>query len=263
MDSMACRNFEHRMARYVARMERRSSLRARQQFDLKGIRPLDGIAANSEFTRDNIQAIYGQAPVRVIPPVVRIPPRIMARQGLDRTGLQVLVHSRLEVSKNIDTVLRGFALFRCRQPGARLHVVGEGRNRAALEALARELLPEGGCQFHGVLPEAELQRVYEACQVMVTLPLDEPFGMVLPEAAVQGLLLVGSDHGGNLEILDGGRLGWAVDPFAPESLEEALVQISALSDGEADRRRQAADLACRNRYTLEVIGPQLSAFLQG
>jgi len=52
-------------------------------------------------------------------------------------------------------------------------------------------MPEGCCRFHGFLPEAELRRVYEACQVMATLPLDEPFGMVLPEAAVRGLLLAG------------------------------------------------------------------------
>ena len=47
----------------------------------------------------------------------------------------------------------------------------------------------------------------------------------------------GPDHGGPLEILDGGRLGWAVDPLAPAALAEALAEAWRLPHGEADRRR--------------------------
>jgi glycosyltransferase involved in cell wall biosynthesis len=140
-------------------------------------------------------------------------------------------------------------------------VVGAGPFLNRLETLAGSLCPAGSIRFHGYLPDEELRRVYEACDVFALLTLDEPFGMVYPEAAAKGLLMVGPDHGGPMEILDGGRLGWVVDAFSPEALAEALEQIWSLDDAEVDRRREAADRACRARYGVETVGPQLMGLL--
>ena len=105
--------------------------------------------------------------------------------------------------------------------------------------------------------------MYDACDVFALLPLDEPFGMVFPEAAARGLLMIGPDHGGPLEILDSGRLGWCVDAFSPEALAQALSQVASLSDAEADRRRAQADHACRARFAEAVVGPQLRRAITG
>jgi glycosyltransferase involved in cell wall biosynthesis len=107
------------------------------------------------------------------------------------------------------------------------------------------------------LDEDKLREVYAACDVFALLPFDEPFGMVFPEAAARGLLLIGPDHGGPFEILDGGRLGWVCDPFQPAAIAEALHRIRSLPDGEADERRSIADEACRARFSEAAIVPQL------
>lgn len=103
--------------------------------------------------------------------------------------------------------------------------------------------------------------VYERCDVFALLTLDEPFGMVYPEAAAKGLLLIGPDHGGPLEILDGGQLGTVVNPFAPEDLATAFAELWRLDDAEVERRRDRADQACRSRYGLATLTPQLEALL--
>jgi glycosyltransferase involved in cell wall biosynthesis len=255
---VATRHFQKDLAAYDRNMGRSSSARARKAYDLESIANIDQIYAISEFSRDNARRIYGRCEERVIYPIVRFPEGGYARRGLDRTVRRVLIHSRLEVLKNIDTVLRGFSLFAGRSPvSCELHVVGEGPSRIGLESLARELCPEGAVHFHGYLSDQDLRKVYEICDVFALLTLDEPFGMVYPEAAAKGLLLVGPDHGGPLEILDGGRLGWAIDAFSPEALCEALEQIWALDDAEVDKRREAADQACRSRFSLVSVGPQL------
>jgi len=225
-------------------------------FDVENTRKLDAIYAISEFSRDNIRRVYGRNAV-VIYPVVRFPPPRPHRSGLDRRGLQVLTHTRLESRKNVETVIRGFAHFAARQPGSQLHVVGEGTQRANLEKLARTLGISTSVRFHGYLPERELDAVYEACDVFALLTLDEPFGMVFPEAAARGLLLIGPDHGGPFEIMDGGRLGWPCDPFSPEALGDVLFEVSGLADADVGQRRGKADRACRDRYSESVIGPQL------
>lgn len=257
----ATRAFAPRLHRYDLSISGRGGLRARRQFDLETTARIGTIFAISAFSRDNARRIYSRCEEVPIYPVVRFPEGGRTRRGLDRAGLQVLVHSRLEVLKNIDTVLRGFAQFRTACPGACIHVVGEGAHRTSLENLAQELLPPSSFRFHGYLSEGDLRTVYERCDVFALLTLDEPFGMVYPEAAAKGLLLVGPDHGGPLEILDGGKLGSVVDPFAPEALAGALAEIWHLDDAEVERRRDRADQACRSRYGLEALAPQLEALL--
>lgn len=232
------------------------SLAARIRHDLEQVARLDHIYAISEFSRDNARVIYGRCGQEVVYPMVRFPEGGRSRSGVNRDALNVLVHSRLEVLKNIDTVLRGFAAFRATNPGAKLHIVGEGAAEQALKRLAKELAPEA-VTFHGYLSSQDLQVVYDLCDVFALLTLDEPFGMVYPEAAAKGLLLVGPDHGGPYEILEGGRLGWSVDPFSPQALTQALEEVVHLTDTEVDRRRAEADRACRARFSESVIGPQL------
>jgi glycosyltransferase involved in cell wall biosynthesis len=233
------------------------------EFDLEMTRKLDAIYSISEFARDTMKRVYGRSDDGIIYPMVRFPDAVTHRRsGLDRTGLRVLTHSRLETAKNVENVLRGFAVFRKAHAGAKLSVVGEGPARKRLEKLAVDLGLSGAVRFHGYLPDEALAAVYAASDVFALQPIDEPFGMVFPEAASRGLLLVGPDHGGPLEILDGGRLGEVTDPFAPESLAEALHRIWALSDAEVDARRMTADQACRSRYSVATIGPVLRRVLE-
>lgn len=258
----ATRAFARDLEKHDHSMARDTSLRARHTYDLEVIQGLDLIYAISEFSRDNARRIYGRCREEVIYPIVRFPLGGRNRSGLDRQVRRVLVHSRLEGLKNIDTVIKGFHRFQAASPvPCELHVVGAGPARTTLETLATGLCPAGSVRFHGYLSDEDLRRVYEACDVFALLTLDEPFGMVYPEAAAKGLLLVGPDHGGPLEILDGGRLGWAVDAFSPEALSQALEEIWSLDDAEVDRRRGIADRACRDRYGIAAVGPQLMALL--
>lgn len=229
----------------------------RIQFEIEQTRYLDHIFAISEFSRDNARRIYGRCGEEVVYPIVRFPEGGHARAGLDRGGLKVLVHSRLEILKNIDTVIRGFSQFQRSHPGSFLHVVGEGSAAGSLKDLAAELLPDEAFSFHGYLPTGELKAVYEQCDVFALLTLDEPFGMVYPEAAAKGLLLIGPDHGGPFEILEGGRIGWCVDAFSPEGLCQALEEVWALPDAEVQKRRIEADRVCRARFSEETIAPLL------
>ncbi|MFQ5666300.1 MAG: glycosyltransferase family 4 protein [Candidatus Binatia bacterium] len=257
------RAFARQLRAYDRALARKASLHARRAFDVKNVRRFDEVYAISQFSRDNARRIYGRCRAEIIPPMVRFPSPIHRRSGLDRSGLHILVHSRLERPKNIDTVLRGFARFR-QTAGrhARLHVVGDGTYRRRLQCLARELCPADAIQFHGYLTELAVQRVYAACDVLAFLPVDEPFGMVFPEAAAHGLLLIGPSHGGPLEILDGGRLGWTCDAFAPDALADVLHEVWALDDATVERRRAETDRACRARYAPQTVGPKLLALLR-
>ena len=233
------------------------------EVDVEYTRKLDAIYAISEFSRDNARRIYGKCDQVVVYPIVQFPLSTYQRGAIDGTAVEVLAHTRLELLKNVDTVIRGFALMNRVHPKTRLHVVGDGPMRAQLEDLARSLMPANAVVFHGFLPRVELERIYARCDIFTLLTLDEPFGMVFPEAAARGLMLIGPDHGGPLEILDGGRFGQCVDPFDPEALGAALFRCTRFNRVELDRLRSDANRACRERFDVSVVAPKLRKAILG
>lgn len=259
------RFYAGKLARYRRRERQTTSRLSRlRAFDLQHTAAVELVLANSEFTRDNLRRTYGRSDAQVLYPIVQFPRRGRARAGIDRSrGLQVLAHSRLDAVKNVDHVLRGFALYAKRAPSAQLHIVGTGDERRSLVPLTKQLGIANLVRFHGFVPQAELERIYDSCDVFALTPLDEPFGMVFPEAAARGLLLIGPDHGGPYEIVAGGELGHVCDPFVPESLADALARVEALTDAEVDSLRARADDACRSRYGVASLGPQLARALGG
>jgi glycosyltransferase involved in cell wall biosynthesis len=213
---------------------------ARLEADRQGVSALSAVWANSEFTRDNVRRIYGSVPAEVVYPTVELP-NPGTRTGSPREGLKVLTLTRLHRIKNLDTLLEGFARYRARgDQRAELHVVGDGPLRARLEGDVARLGLEKCAHVHGFLAEPELAALSARCDVFACVPLDEPFGMVFPEAMARGLLVLGPNHGGPLEILDGGKLGEIVDPLDPEAIADGLARIAALSNGAADERRALA-----------------------
>lgn len=245
--------------RHDAALARPGLLRVERALDAASTTRITRIIGNSCYVAGIIQRVYGRRADAVIyptVPTVNDPPRRSGR--LDPAGLRVLVHSRLEPMKNIDTVLRAFHDFSTTLAGAHeLHVVGDGQERESLRWLAVSLGIGPSVHFHGYLQQADLEAVYARCEVMALLPADEPFGMVFPEAAQRGLLLMGPDHGGPLEILEGGALGWSLDIFSPAPLAEAFAEAWRLPAAEVDRRRERTATACRTRYSPEATLPSL------
>jgi glycosyltransferase involved in cell wall biosynthesis len=230
--------------------------------DVRGVSHLSAVWANSQYTRDSVRRIYPSVEAEVVYPFVHFPPEPPRRSGKPHDGLRVLCVTRLEWIKNLDTLFEGFAHFKLKvDPGARLELVGTGPARDSLEKLAKRLRVESSVRFHGFLPDPELDVLAQACDVFACLPLDEPFGMVFPEAVARGLLVLGPNHGGPVEILDGGKLGELADPLEPEAIADGLARLLRLTDRQADERRRAADRACRSRFSSDVVGARMFELL--
>ena len=75
-------------------------------------------------------------------------------------------------------------------------VVGSGPEEAALRALTADLGLVEAVEFLGFVDQPGLPAVYEAADAFAFPTLDDPFGVVLLEAAASGLPLVASPFGG-------------------------------------------------------------------
>lgn len=226
--------------------------------DVRAVRALGAVWANSAFTRTLVEAVYGRHDAEVVPPFVSDASASVRRRRSDGP-LRLLVRSRLQPIKNVDAVLRAVRSCRDRGLSLELDVVGEGPSRRPLEQLARELRLEADVRFHGFLPRRESDRISERAHVFALLPFDEPFGMVFVEAALSGQLVLGPDAGGPAEIL--GEGGFLAPPEDPSAIADRIAEIHAAAPDELDARAERLARHCAERYSASAFRAQAEALL--
>nr|WP_246849386.1 glycosyltransferase [Rubellimicrobium arenae] len=159
--------------------------------------------------------------------------------GARDAGQPVIVGiGRLTAQKDFPTLLRAFAGLTRSKPGARLLILGEGEERAALEALVRDLGLHGAVDLPGHVPDT--LPYLARCDLFVLSSLWEGFSLALVEALGCGCPVVSTDcPSGPSEILDGGRVAPLVPPGEPDALAAAM--RAALDEpGDARLREEAA-----------------------
>jgi phosphatidylinositol alpha-mannosyltransferase len=168
----------------------------------------------------------------------------------------VLYVGRLEPRKGVDRLVRAMAAMQARVPGIQLVIVGDGPDRAAIEALAQEL--NVAIVFAGRVSDAVLPGYYQAADVVCSPALgDESFGLVLLEAMAAGRPIVATNIAGYAELLGpagSARLA-AVDD--PASLARELATV--LEDAGLARRLGECGVVAARRYDWSVVAKRLEA----
>ncbi len=165
---------------------------------------------------------------RVVPNVVDTAvfrPPAVARSRREGEPLRLLNVASLDEKKRQADLLDAVARLRAAGTPAVLELVGDGRDRAALEARATALGVAGVTRFHGTLsPDGVAERM-RAADVFVLPSRFENLPVVLLEAMATGLPVVASAVGGVPEIVDE-RAGSLVAPGDPEALAAAIAALA-------------------------------------
>ena len=209
------------------------------------------------LARERVHTVYNPIFAEFIVAKSREP---LDHPWLDGTGPPLVVAvGKLIERKGFATLLRAFARLAARRP-ARLIVLGEGRFRSRLVALAKRLGVARQVAFPGFAenPYAFLARA----DLFVLSSRNEALPTVLIEAMVCGCPVVSTDCDfGPREILEDGRHG----PLVPVGDAEALAAaMGAVLDRppprDALRRRAGFFDAARavDRYEALLLGPAAS-----
>jgi glycosyltransferase involved in cell wall biosynthesis len=173
----------------------------------------------------------------VAAPPLHHPPRLANRLRPGPQGDYLLSVGRLETLKRVDLAIRAVA----RARDARLVVVGEGSQRAALERLAEECGAGDRVAFRGAVGDELLIELYSNALGVLFAPFDEDYGYVTLEAFLSGKPVVTCrDSGGVLEFVRAGDNGLVAEPDAA-ALADAIAELSAVraraaAMGEAGRQ---------------------------
>ncbi len=152
--------------------------------------------------------------------------------------------------KGLDTLLQAWPLVRARRP-ARLLVAGDFyEDPAPYRALARAA-GEGAVRLsEGYLPDAEVEALFKAADVVVLPYRSATQSGVTHAAYALGVPVITTDVGGLAETVQPGRSGLVVPPGDPPALAEAIVRFFA--EGLAPRLR-AGVAALRQAHSWEAL----------
>jgi glycosyltransferase involved in cell wall biosynthesis len=151
----------------------------------------------------------------------------------------ILAVGRLVPQKGYSTLLRAFFIIRQKHP-AHLLILGEGQERASLEALAKQMDLTDNVQMPGSVknPYAYMARA----RLLVLSSEWEGLPNVLIEALACGTPVVSTDcRSGPGEILDAGRFGRLVPVGDPDALALAILETMQETPDRDLLRQRAQD----------------------
>lgn len=211
-----------------------------RRFDKHAAASADTYIANSTFIASQIHDVYG------IEAEVLFPPAGFAVYGPREAvpGLApgyVLTVSRLLPYKNVEQVMQAFRQL----PGLTLVVVGDGPERARLEAAAPESV-----RFLGEVDDSTLRWLYANCGGLVATSRED-FGLTPVEAAVMGKPVAALRFGGYLDTVVQDVTGVFFDVTDPGAIAEA-VQALVTVNWDAARIEAHAEVFSEQRFVERI-----------
>ena len=184
-----------------------------------------------------------------------VPPVVKGSDPPSEAATFVLA-ARLNAQKDVSTALEALA----RIDGATLVVAGEGPDRLALEARARELGLNGRVRFLGAQPRQRVLDLFRGAQAAVLSSAWENFPHAAVEALAVGTPVIATAVGGVPEIVADGDNGLLVPAGDADALAGALRRF--LGDPGLRERLRARAAASVERFAPTPIYMELEHILE-
>jgi len=223
-------------------------------YDLKYYRRCDHLVGNTrDITRWIVAQGWPAARTHHLPNFVA-DLADAAPAALPDAAPRLLAMGRLHRNKGFDIAIRALALI----PDATLAIAGEGPERAALEALAREAGVAGRVAFLGW--RSDVGALLAACDVFVCSSRHEPLGNIVLEAWSASRPVVAAAAQGPSELIADGETGLLVPPEDAQALAAAIRTV--LDDPpRAARLAQAGRAAYERDFTEAAVLARWRGFL--
>ena len=194
--------------------------------------------------------------------------RIEARKqfGVAEDAELIVGISRLVPRKGFDVLIRAVARLSIEFPKLRLIVGGDGRDRARLERIARELMSP--TTFLGRVSDDDLPKLYGCADINAMLCRSrwmgleqEGFGIVFAEAAACGVPQIAGRSGGASDAVDHDITGLIVeDPTRVDDVVSSLRRL-LVDKSQLLKMGQASRLRAENLFDYDKLALKLGQVL--
>lgn len=185
-----------------------------------------------------------------------------------RASQQVIFVGRLVEKKGVHHLLGAFRHVVQRVPTARLTIVGDGPERARLDALCDSLQLRAHVEFLGAKPPSELPALYARAAIAVVPSIvdrggdQEGLGLVTIEATGCGCAVVVSDLAAIRDVVKHGETGLVTPAGDEQALAAAIVELL----GDEAARVRLADAARAHalaRFDWRVVTTRYESLFEG
>ncbi|MBR2047085.1 MAG: polysaccharide pyruvyl transferase CsaB [Oscillospiraceae bacterium] len=147
--------------------------------------------------------------------------------GLDWDDDAVIygIAARITSVKDLPTLIRAFRQTVEEIPNARLLIAGDGEQRPSVEALAKELCPEGTVHFAGWLDD--MTSFYHCLDVNMLSSISEAFPYAIPEGGRMYCPTIATAVGGVPKILVDGYNGYLVEPKDDKTMAQRMIRLAS------------------------------------
>ena len=194
--------------------------------------------------------------------------RVEARKqfGVAEDAELIVGISRLVPRKGFDVLIRAVARLAIEFPKLRLIVGGDGRDRARLERIARELMSP--TTFLGRVSDDDLPKLYGCADINAMLCRSrwmgleqEGFGIVFAEAAACGVPQIAGRSGGASDAVDHNITGLIVeDPTRVDDVVSSLRRL-LVDKSQLLKMGQASRLRAENLFDYDKLALKLGQVL--
>lgn len=185
---------------------------------------------------------------------------LVVRQHQGR-GKRLLFVGRFDHVKGLPLLLQAFAALAQLDPELHLDLVGDGPERADLEAVVAELGIGERVTFHGYHSQAQLRADYARADLFVMTSFAEGIPVVLMEAMAQGVPVVAPRITGIPELVEDGVSGLLYTPGSEEQLVAACERLLAAAELR-NRCAEAGRQTVARHFNLEAECAKLGRIMQ-
>jgi glycosyltransferase involved in cell wall biosynthesis len=208
-------------------------------WDVQTANRVDAFVAISRSVADRIRKFYRREATIIYPPV-----DTHAFQPAGDSDDFFLIASRLIPYKRVDLVVDAF-----NRLGLPLKIVGDGRDRADLQARARPNI-----EFLGRVSDDELRDLYARCRAFI-FPGEEDFGIAPVEAQACGRPVIAYAAGGALDTVVDGVTGTYFREQTADSLADAVLRFDSATWDSSVIRANA------ERFSVDTFASQFTTLV--
>jgi len=215
--------------------------------NVKIAREVDALMAVSPMLLNRVRGCRGEKAIsRVVENGVDL--SLIPEVRENRPG-RILSVGTLKARKCMDRTLSAFARVAGEFPQAELTLIGEGPDREALLAMARELGVAQRVHLTGGMPHRQVLEEMSRSDLFLLPSWGEGFGIVYIEAMAAGCLAVGARNEGIDGTLRDGENGFLVDAGSVDQMEQILRRC--LGDPASVREIRMAGMRTAREMTWE------------
>jgi len=171
-----------------------------------------------------------------------------------RKGFEWLIKTMPQVLKKVDDVILYIG------GGSLPEYLHEGspelKERERLMNIAKEIGVTDSVHFTGHLSDEDVTKYYSICDTFVVPSIYEPFGLVLVEAMACKTVVIATNNGGPVNIVDDGKDGFLVDVKKTDDFADKIVKVLSNPDLKQKLLQAGYDKAIK-QYSWQTVSKRV------